>query len=731
MLRKFFLACALLVMAMPLQAIIWHCDNFNTSKMTCRIKSWSGTQPTSGKLKLPTTFTHTDGKTYTVTAVRKNALNDLTDVTEITIPKSIVGIGDAKLSDAGWLNAPLENFLTCTSLVKFIVEDGHPFFVTDEAGALYCKGFDILFKVPAKMKVDNGKYRINDECISLSEDAFTNNSTVKELYLPSYLGVWNNGGLNKAKNIAAYHINTVKRGVRLYLDNGCLLDKNGSYESKPALISVPCASTLTGYLVPSNVVEVSPFAFANTKNLISVDLGKAVTLGKRLTHRSSVEHVTIPKTVKSTDVEMFTNSPNLRQITIQAENFVCKDDFAHNCPLLSSVTSKYTIKEIEQKAFMNCPELKDFPFDAGTYWYGDSIFYNSGLEKAVFKGTVCKEDFSTGPYLFMNSKQLEKIDMSAVSTATEYMGIGMGYAKNCTALRSFIGPDFIWFVATSDTEPAFNNTNLNEIYLGTFHNETYTPQFRYKPIGDQTEFTPSVYLALTRNMGEKRYGSMPLRNLFEGKNGAKVTPNFYCDLFDPTIYDYTNDFYDPMSDLNGNGHNEYIASRGIYYVPGGCADNYAKVKESGRQVKQMFKLSISKEGSRMYVKTWSGEADVTNLRMVVNGAYETPIGLKGEYDMPLPYKEIKSLLLKYKVNGMQMSTNYPPSFWDNGGLGASPDDFTAVEEIEEATASLPYTIFNLSGIKVNEGIGDPDTASLSSGIYLLKQGDKTIKITIP
>ncbi|MDE6009602.1 MAG: leucine-rich repeat domain-containing protein [Muribaculaceae bacterium] len=734
MLRKFFTLSAIVVMALQANAIIWHCDNFNSDKMTCRINGWSGSQPSSGKLKLPSSYTNANGKTYTVNAVRKDALNDLTDVTEITIPKTIVGIGDAKLSEAGWNSTEFNNFIGCTSLVKFIVEDGNPFFTTDEYGVLYYKNLNILYKVPAKMAVENGKYRIPDQCWSLTKDAFTNNSTVKELTLPSSLSIGYNGGLNKAKNIATYKIVTVKSDNNLYLVDGCLIDKKGSYEGKPAFISFPCASKATSCLVPSGVYEVGPFAFANTKNLIAVDLGSAVELGTRLTHRSSVEHITIPKTVKYAEKELFTNSPNLKEITIEAKDFICRDDFAHNCPLLSGVTSKYTIKEIKQKAFMNCPSLLDFPFDAGTSWEGDSILYKSGIKKAVFKGTVCEDVFSNGNYMFTNSPDLEKIDMSAIKTGNEYMTVGMGYGKNCHNLRTFIAPDFLWFVATQDMDPAFNATNLSEIYLGTFRNETYTPQFRYKPIGDQTEFTPSVYLALTRNKDKsKKYASMPLRNLFEGKNGAKVTPNFYCDLFDPTIYDYGNDQYDPASDANGNGENEYIASRGIYYVPGGCAENYAKVKESGRQVKQMFKLSINKEGSRMFVKTWTGESEVTNLVMVVNDSYEVSMGLKGEYDMPVPYKDVKSLLLKYKVNGMQMSTNYPPSCWDNGGFGSTLDDFnngsSAVEEIENETSQF-YQIFNLSGVKVSEGNGDIETSGLAKGIYILRKGSTSEKIIV-
>ena len=109
------------------------------------------------------------------------------------------------------------------------------------------------------------------------------------------------------------------------------------------------------------------------------------------------------------------------------------------------------------------------------------------------------------------------------------------------------------------------------------------------------------------------------------------------------------------------------------------------------------------------------------------------MGLKGEYDMPVPYKDVKSLLLKYKVNGMQMSTNYPPSCWDNGGFGSTLDDFnngsSAVEEIVNETSQF-YQIFNLSGVKVSEGNGDIETSGLAKGIYILRKGSTSEKIIV-
>lgn len=116
--------------------------------------------------------------------------------------------------------------------------------------------------------------------------------------------------------------------------------------------------------------------------------------------------------------------------------------------------------------------------------------------------------------------------MSAIDCSKDFMTIGRSFVRKCPNLRTFIAPALTWFNASNESEPSFNTTNLSEIQLGSFVNCTYTPMFRFTPIDDVKEFTPNAYLALTRNreLDKKRSASMPLRNLFEGMNGAKVRP---------------------------------------------------------------------------------------------------------------------------------------------------------------------------------------------------------------
>ena len=720
MLRKIFSVCAVLAMALPTQAIIWQCDNFDTSKKLCRLKGWSGSQPSSGKLTLPISFKHTDGKEYTVVSVAPHALDGLTDVTEITIPAQISAIGDQKLSSGlRSYEHRVKNFENCPKLIRFNVADGNPVFSADESGLLLTDDGVAILRVPAKIKTNNGAFTIKTSVKIIGENSFKENSSIKSLYFPSNISVYQNGGLNDTKNLAEYHFSGEGGSWEypLQIEGNCLIEhKYNGYTA----ISVPPASTRQTLTLGNDVAAVGKNAFKNTQNLKTVDLGRVKYIADRIIENSAVEVINIPSTVIFIRESALRNAPKLISLTLEAPDLEIPKDFARDCPRLEKISSKKNITALNARAFMNCSALMQFPFTTATECiFADSVFFNTAFKKVTFndansdKVSDANRDALCNA-MFSNCEALHTIDFSGVTdTEKEYLSFPSPLAKKCEKLRRVIFPPFSIFWGDSDDkdhQPAFNTTNLSEIELGTFQNNANGSQFRYTPIEGKTEFTPNVYLALTRNrnLDSKHYRSMPLYNLFEGVNGAKVIPNFYCDL------------YAPEDDV----YADHVAQRGIYYVPGGCADNYSDVKESGRQVKQMFKFSLTKEGSKMIAKTFRGEVDVTDMRLTVNGNQTIRMNIGEEYKLPVPFKEITSVLLRYKVNDVELSTLYPPAFWDLSGAGAS-----FIEEVD-SPETAPYFLFHLSGVKIAEGTGSPDTSDLSPGVYILKRGVNTEKIII-
>lgn len=96
--RKLFTlaSLALILHAVSAPAITWKYGNLNSSTLQCRLTGWSGNEPSSGKLTVPSYYVNpADGKSYTVVSIGDGALDSLKTVTQITIPASINRIGDS------------------------------------------------------------------------------------------------------------------------------------------------------------------------------------------------------------------------------------------------------------------------------------------------------------------------------------------------------------------------------------------------------------------------------------------------------------------------------------------------------------------------------------------------------------------------------------------------------------------------------------------------------------
>lgn len=88
-----------------------------------------------------------------------NAVFTYSDMTEITIPKSVLYIG-------------ADNFTECEKLKRIDVDAGNPVFYSDENGILFTK--DKIIKVPAATQIT--KFRLPEEVEIICEGAFENTS---------------------------------------------------------------------------------------------------------------------------------------------------------------------------------------------------------------------------------------------------------------------------------------------------------------------------------------------------------------------------------------------------------------------------------------------------------------------------------------------------------------------------------------------------------------------------
>ena len=721
---------ALVFFVFNASGMIYKCDKFDTTKQTCRLIGWSGTQPTSGKLRLPASYTHTDGVTYLITAVEEHALDNLTDVTEITIPAKYTRIGNVK--DTYTVSATTVNFNNCPNLKLFKVEDGSTIFEASTDGALYTKKKKALLNVPARYETITGSFILPDECKYVSRDAFAGNTTIKTLGLAKNVEIFDNGGLNRMEKLKEFQLISASE-TNLSLKSGMLI-----YQQRVVAMA-PHSGQIVA-TVPESVNEISPYAFYNVQSLTTLTLPYSLKkIGNNAFALSGLHSLTIPSGVEQYGKEMVAKCPDLESVKFESRLPMISDRFAENCPKLIKIESPYPIVKVGESAFKNCRELKTFPFRGETVFSEDSSFYNSGIEKVIFEESQITDQFA-GENLFAYCRNLTEIDFSRL--IMEYVdadiAIGPGYAANCLQLKKVKFGDYagFWHYNTSDrpTPPAFGySCVVDTIYLSTT-STVVSPQFIYSTYNGKQHYTPKVYATTTKNYGYVNVpNSLPIGNMFSAGNGATVAPLIYLDAYivaSPSWPDYI----------------DYVVPDATYFIPGGTSHNYTLATEKGNKVYEMFGISFTKtsqNGIKVKVTPYFNEGveafpKVTDFAAIFNDERTVYAGEDGIMESPLSLGSISKMRLSYKVDGNYFLTDYPSSHWLSTGIVMTEDETAAKMEgqsIHFPTTST-YQVYSTDGKFLLSGTGEQaDLSTLSSGMVILKHSSsdnhsETLKIRL-
>lgn len=714
------LTCVALTAAFAIEshAIIYHYDNLDSKKKVCRLKSWSGTQPTSGKINIPSSYTHTDGKDYKVTSIAPDALNGLTTVTEINIPASVTVIG--KSNSTTQTDIAVCNFYDCPQLKKFVVDSSNTAFETSAEGILFLKGGEKVLKVPAKVTTDGeGRLTFSSTNTLICDDAFHGNTTVQILAINTYASINRNGGLNHALNLRKYEV----KGNQGWLtkSGGLLID------AETRAVSWPPALETDEVRVPSTVEIIADYAFANTR-VGRVKMSAVERIYKGAFRNSAIKDVTLPGSVAEILQGAFENCQQLTSISLESVDLKLPDRFARNCGKLSKVTTQNPIYRLGESAFKDCASLVEFPFSGYTRCEDDSIFYGCGFTEVVYDDEPTYDLCTYSPQTFGACRNLQRIDASNMATTPDLIyAIGPDFAPLCPNLKEMCFADFssFWSNGNMATPPVFGyECALEKIVLHTFWNDE-SNRFCYSPTHGVTEFYPDVFVAVTANSDVDATGwnRWPVKDLFTSGNGASVHPRFYCDAYAPG--------------------QDYVVPAARYYVAGGTVSNYSRAVEAGCQVEEMFEVSFEKSGDRMKVSV--GEGALTgnmtprSIRIRFDDEAYTSTSFPGYVTSSKPMSQISKVRIAYDIDNVEMVTEYPSTHWTGSGVSQLPDeqedmDCRVVDGVLTFGANVgSFSLYSMAGREILSGRGDrADVSNVPAGIYVLMIHDtgRSIKIRI-
>lgn len=276
-----------------------------------------------------------------VTDIYNYAFMDFKSLTSVTIPSSVTLVGEAA-------------FYQCTSLTEIVLPD------VEKIGDGAFAGCTKLSTVEMPAVKEIGEYSFQS-------------SVIKTLALGK--------ALEKLSSLAFFGVNLTSVSVDSANPNYQVVDGVMYNKAKDTLILYPCGKAGTSFTVPASVKTIGDEAFANNRNLTSIDLNWVTTLGESAFQNTYVlksitfpdtltkvgyftfyksvalESVTFGKGLKSTSYMMFEESPKLNHIDFGGLQTIYARTFA-TCTALTDITLPATVTKIGNAAFGQCYNLK-------------------------------------------------------------------------------------------------------------------------------------------------------------------------------------------------------------------------------------------------------------------------------------------------------------------------------------------------------------------------------------
>lgn len=371
----------------------------------------------------------------TVASISNESFIDNQNIQEITIPYSIVSIGNSSFSGCKYLSKIYWNAASATDLLS----SSNVFYNAGVSG----NGIDVVFGESV-------------EYIPAYLFYIYTNSSGSSSYSPKIKSVMIG---NEVKNIGDYAFAYCEDITSIIIGNNVTTIGDGAFCGCGGLMSIDipnCVSDigafafgecsgLSSITIPDSVTSIGNNAFAACRGLTSITISNGVTsIGDYVFYNcSGLTSVTIPDSVTSIGSSAFENCSSLESITLSNNITEIAIMVFANCKALTQIIIPYKVKTIDARAFEGCAGLKSIVIPDRVTSIGRFAFrYCSELEDVTIGSSVnsmstyvfdsCdKLTSATFKMLdgwqvarttaFINYTSLSSDDLSNVSTAAIYL----------------------------------------------------------------------------------------------------------------------------------------------------------------------------------------------------------------------------------------------------------------------------------------------------------------------
>jgi len=277
----------------------------------------------SGNIIIPETVI-ADNQQYNIVAIGENAFSQCSNLTNVSLPNSIIDIADYAFNDCFNLNN--------INLPNSVVSIGSYAFNR-------CLAFSEIIIPNSVIEIGNSAFvacvnavniKIGENVTTIGSGAFSVCSGIENIFIPEKVIEIGAGAFNTCNNLSQFFVSELNEHYSTI--DGVLFSKD-----KTLLHTYPNAKSSV-YSIPEGVSVIGLASFRQCKNLIEINIPTSVTIIEATAfYLTKLSSVTIPETVTKIERLAFGACYELKKVIIPNVNIIFSDDVFWRCEALEEI----------------------------------------------------------------------------------------------------------------------------------------------------------------------------------------------------------------------------------------------------------------------------------------------------------------------------------------------------------------------------------------------------------